>query len=888
MKRKIVGIILFLISFLISFLLAEETIPNQVVVKFKKEFRPYIKIHSQDGIFYTGIKTCDKLNEYFLVNKIEGIKGRRDELFLKYGFDLLYLFHYEKEEKVSKVIKEYEKLGIFEYVLPHLRVPLDKIDTFVPNDPRYIYQWHLKKTDCPRAWMRTQGDTSVIIAPIDDGVDYNHEDLVDNMWINRLEDWNGNRRFDPYQIPGGDLDGIDNDGNGFVDDVIGYDFYFNDPDPNPVPYGDEHGTLCAGVASAVTNNEIGVASFGFKCRIMALKCGTGGGISIFPAITAIQYAAQNGAWAISMSWGGPSYYPPLNDAIQYAWEMGCVLSGSAGNTYSGGAPRYPACYPRVIATAASDPNDYRSVWGGGQESNYAWWVDVSAPGTNVYTTDLNNNYIGFDGTSASAPCVAGLAALLKAAFPQLTNAECTTMIFYSCDTMPDTLYRYRLLGFGRINVGKALSMREKSDLVLRRFRINDASGNNNGVPERGEIVGLIIQIRNSKFWQNASNVRCSLFTRNPYIEITKPIATVSQISAGDSVWLSSDSFSFRMRENAPSQVVEFEVKIMANPMPYIERPWKLKIVCGLPRIIVVDDDDRRDYQRFYLGAIDSIGALYRYWSIDTLGLPPQDTLNRYPVVIWFTGLDSINSLTESERTILTNYLNNGGNLFISGQNIGQNIGSTSFYENYLKARYVAPNANTYWIVGVSNDPIGGGDTVVAGGGGGANNARSNDVIQPISGSIATHFYKDQPNAYAGIKYEGNYRLVYFAFPFEAVDYIPTRYIQRPALLRRILLFFGETLPYGIEEEKERLTVNLKGEFKVYPNPTRNYFILSVENPFKGEIYLATIEGKIIQKIYEGYIKKQRSFNIKNLSSGIYYLILKEKGKIQSLRLLTVK
>lgn len=884
MKKATILITLFLVSFL----LADETIPNQVVVKFKKEFRPFINIYAKNGIFYTEIKDCDKLNEYFLVNKIEGIKGRRDELFLKYGFDLLYLFHYKRNEEVSKVIKEYEKLGIFEYVLPNLIVPMDKIDTFIPNDPRYNYQWHLKKTDCPRAWSISQGDTNIVIAIVDDGIDYNHEDLVDNMWINHPEDWNQNGRFDPYPIPDGDLDGVDNDGNGFVDDVIGYNFVSSNPDPNPVPFGDNHGTLCAGTAAAVTNNEIGVASFGFKCRLMALRCGTGGGINIYHAISAIQYAAQNGAWAISMSWGGPNYYPPLNDAIQYAWDMGCVLSASAGNTYSGGAPRYPACYERVIATAASDPNDYHSVWGGGQESNYAWWVDVSAPGTNVYTTDINNNYIGFDGTSAASPCVAGLAALLKAAFPQITNAECTTMIFYSCDTMPDTLYRYRLLGFGRINAGKALSIRNRSDLVLRRFRINDASGNNNGVPERGEPVGLIIQIRNSKFWQNATNVRCSLSTRNPYIEIVKPIATISQILAGDSVWLSSDSFVFRMRENAPSQVVEFEVKISANPMPYIEKPWKLKIVCGLPRIIVVDDDDRKDYQRFYLGTLDSIGALYRYWSIDTLNLPPPETLNRYPVVIWFTGLDSVNSLTENERTLLINYLNNGGNLFISGQNIGQNIGSTPFYENYLRARYVAPNANTFWMVGITDDPIGGGDTVVAAGGGGANNARSNDIIEPINGSVATHFYKDQPNSYAGIRYEGDYRLVYFAFPFEAVDYVATRYIQRPALLRRILLFFGETLPYAIEESEEGFTIDLKKDFKIYPNPVRNYFVLSVKGSFNGEIYLTTVDGKIIKKIYQGEIKTKKSFNTSNLSPGIYYLILKEKGKVRSLRLSAIK
>ncbi|MEO0116693.1 MAG: S8 family serine peptidase [candidate division WOR-3 bacterium] len=885
--------ILVFLFFLVSFSLWGKEIysPGEIIVEFAPEVRAQLSreknnsLSFSDGIILTGLPKVDELNRKYSVIAARPAARKITPLVEKYNLDLLYLFIFaDKEIEIEKVIKEYKALKEVKDVLPNYGFPVDRI----PNDPLFGNQWHLPRMMCPEAWDFTTGDTNVTLVVIDQGVDYGHQDLIGSFWVNRAEDLNGNGRFDTFPPPEGDLDGVDQDDNGYYDDVIGFDMVDGEPNPMPDP-GSDHGTICHGIACARTDNGVGVASVGWQVRGMNLRCGTGGYIYIFPAISGIIYAAQNGAFAISNSWGGSSYIPQVNSAIQFAWESGCVISASAGNEYSGGAPRYPACYEHVIATAASDRNDWHSVWGGGQQSNYADWVDVSAPGSGVLTTTNNNGYGAYDGTSMSSPCVAGQAALMKAAFPAMTNDECTTKIFLTCDPMPDTLYAQGLLGHGRINVGKAILSSVWCHLTVLDFRINDASGNNNGVPEPGEICALIVTLKNASGWQNAENITAHLTTSNPFMEIMKNSASFPNIPAGGTGSCSQDSFVFRLQAAAPPQKVKFLMTKNSNPRS-LYLIDTLNITCGFPRVILVDDDAGQNYERWYKAACDSLAVLYKLHEIATQGVPAAETLRRYPVVIWWTGLDSTTSLTAQERTVLQNYLDNGGKLFISGANIGQHIGSEPFYTNYLKAQYVANHSGVIYIYGVSGDPIGGGDSIVVGGSGGANNGRTNDVINPTGGAIATHYYRGTPTSYAGIRYEGSYKLVYFAFPFEAVNYT-SRYVQKPELLRRILLYFGEQLPYGLEEEKkEELTQKeMKRFLSLNSNPFSKDGIISFCLPFslplRIELYNAS--GQHIQTVHSGEGKSGLVRIPNGLKSGIYFFELKtpfNKGRIKAVKI----
>jgi len=227
---------------------------------------------------------------------------------------------------------------------------------FTPNDPRYADQWGLTKINAPQAWDTTQGSSAVAIAIVDTGIDLNHPDLAGKLWIN------------PGEIPG---NGIDDDGNGKVDDVNGWDWVNNDGDPQD-DIG--HGTHVAGIIAAATNNGTGVAGVCPNCRVMALKVLDAGGSGTYTNIAAgITYAADKGAKVINLSLGGYAESSLLQDAVTYASQTAVVV-GAAGNE-NRNVRFYPAAHDDVIAVAATDQIDQKAPF-----SNYGEWVDLTRAG----------------------------------------------------------------------------------------------------------------------------------------------------------------------------------------------------------------------------------------------------------------------------------------------------------------------------------------------------------------------------------------------------------------------------------------------------------------------------------------------------------------------------
>ncbi|NOZ53313.1 MAG: S8 family serine peptidase, partial [Gammaproteobacteria bacterium] len=322
-----------------------------------------------------------------------------------------------------------------------------------PNDPRYPELWNMHNIaqtggtpdadiDGPEAWDITTGDGNVIIGVIDTGVDYTHEDLKDNMWTN------------PGEIPG---NGIDDDGNGYVDDVHGYDFVNDDGDPMD-DHG--HGTHVAGTIAGVGDNNIGVVGVNWNAKIAGIKFlpAVGSG-STAGAINSIIYANNNGIKITNNSWGGGHFSQALLDAI----NAGGLFVAAAGNarTNTDNVSFYPAAYisDNIISVAATDHNDALASF-----SNYGLTsVDLAAPGVRILSTvpygscPLCNSsgYEWLQGTSMAAPHVAGAAALMQSVIPQSTTAQLKTWIMDSVD--PVAALNGRVVTGGRLNINTLLS-----------------------------------------------------------------------------------------------------------------------------------------------------------------------------------------------------------------------------------------------------------------------------------------------------------------------------------------------------------------------------------------------------------------------------------------------
>ncbi|MFH0775451.1 MAG: S8 family serine peptidase [bacterium] len=282
-----------------------------------------------------------------------------------------------------------------------------------PNDTYFSSEWGLPKIQAPLAWDIGTGAGFVKIAIIDTGVDIDHPDLVEKI------------------ISGG------------------YDFANDDSNPDD---DQGHGTHVAGIAAASTNNWIGVAGVAWGCKILAIKVLDSGGYGTDDnCALGIRYAADNGARVINMSWGGKT--PPaftLEDACNYAYNKGCLLVAAAGNnTPSTPIPFicYPAAYENVLAVAATDFNDNRASF-----SNYGDWVDVAAPGQDIYSTTRNNSYGSMDGTSMATPFVSGLAGLLFSGSGSLTNVQAAEIIKATADAISQD----HPIGTGRINAYNAI------------------------------------------------------------------------------------------------------------------------------------------------------------------------------------------------------------------------------------------------------------------------------------------------------------------------------------------------------------------------------------------------------------------------------------------------
>lgn len=324
------------------------------------------------------------------------------------------------EMTVPDAVAYYRSMPHVAYAEPNYRCEA----FYTPNDPSFTSQYAPQKIACPAGWDRTRGDAGVVIAIVDTGIDLNHSDLSGKI-------------------------------------VPGYDFVNRDSSPQD---DNGHGTHCAGIAAAKTDNSIGIAGIGFNCRLMGVKVLDRNGSGWFSDVASgIVWATDHGAKVISLSLGGSSGSAALADAVNYAWNRNVVVCAAAGNGNTTSAA-YPAYYTNCIAVASTQSNDTRSSF-----SNYGNWVDVAAPGSTIYSTYLGNQYRNLSGTSMATPAVAGLAGLVWSRLGSSGSAaQVRRSIEDNCDPVGSWVVK------GRVNAARALGGAQTGP-ALSDFVVNPIS-----------------------------------------------------------------------------------------------------------------------------------------------------------------------------------------------------------------------------------------------------------------------------------------------------------------------------------------------------------------------------------------------------------------------------
>jgi subtilisin family serine protease len=786
----------------------KDYVPGQILVKFKQS----MDILSKSPLY-------SSFSDKYKIQKIQkAFPNKQYDPNLKAGMvDLsaMVVLTVSATTDIERLSKQMNTDPMIEYAEPNYLISMDA----VPNDPLYSQLQHLPQVKAPQAWDISQGDTSVIIAVLDTGVDWDHPDLAAAIWKNYNE------------IPD---NGIDDDGNGFIDDIRGWDFvtgvasdaYAGEDgdltDNNPMDFNG-HGTHVSGISAAITNNGVGIASLSYKAKIMPIRIGyhtlDGNGLGTLLWMSqGFVYAGDNGAHVANLSFGtGNGQY--VIDGARYAFLKGTVICHSAGNG-NNEAVGVLGATPFALSVASVNEYDVKASY-----STYGVGVDISAPGgdglgilssiVNPSAFFGNNLYVRFSGTSMASPLVGSLAGLIKAKNPGWSPAQIVFQIVGTADNIdalnPNFIGK---LGSGRINAYRALTETLSPPLpkiVMKEYNFFEISGDMDQNFEPGETVGLKFTIENQ--WGNAYNTSAALSSTSWAVSFTNPTANMGTVY-GISDLLNSlkddSSITFQIHPEALPEVITLNLNITADGY---NTSFEIQLPLN-PSILLVEDNDGQVGLNEHIDAIKSMGAVYRYWDRETQGSPSPEVMQKYSTVVWFADLYVHPYLDSLDRANLGTYLDNGGNLFIAGMDYGwdmcepppvgtvneyllSNGASKIWYESYLKAKFLSDGTSYGSINGVPTDTIGNGLSF-------SFDTPWPSVIDTLNGSLPVFAYPDK--SLCGIRYDGSYRLIYLSFG--SLENISDQYIRRTIFERSLSWMTGYKISVSRVSDTEDISIPL--------------------------------------------------------------------------------
>ncbi|MDP8206353.1 MAG: S8/S53 family peptidase [Candidatus Electryonea clarkiae] len=780
----------------------------------------------------------------------------------------------------------------------------------LPNDWNWnnMNMWGLAQMRCSQAWDIQTGNEEVIICTIDTGCEITHPDLLPNLWVNPGEDIDNDGEWTED-----DDNHIDDDDNGFVDDIMGWDFVttniqqenradgedYGPADNDIYPDIHGHGTHVAGSAGAATNNGFGVSAASWNVTNMSLRAGyayiddngfQGGGDS-GGFMGAIQYATDNGARVISISFGGYGAGGGYQNAINYAREFDVLVFASAGN--DGISNRlYPAAYNYVIAVAATRGGDVKSGY-----SNYGTWVDLAAPGNGIWSTMSNNryhqaNYAAWDGTSMASPNAASVAALVLSYNPDMSVGALETIMLEGCDNIDNINPNYRdELGAGRVNAYNSVILARQPEVTLQNWMISDENANHYGNP--GESVELILDLINVEGRGDATDITASIDVDIAGVTYERDLVYFFDLASGENSTNEDAPLIFTIPDNI---ITTFEttitITIRAQPYDY-EIVYQIPYLIGTPEVILVDDDGGMDLDSYIRNDLDSLGVTYFHHDISSLDETPIfEHLVEPGVIIWMTG-DEIMPLSPQEIEVIETALDSGANLFMFGQTIDDQLSGGDFYSEYLHS------ASAEGSTGLGLEPVNeeGGpgseemQLLLIGSDNGAGNSRSPDVIEPANGGSA-YFKYMQTESIGGVYYYGNtYKSVYFSFAFEAVTGAVST-TPRTDVISSILDWFSPS-----NNASSPIDESLPQHFEIvsaYPNPFNPVIHAKIALPESGKLVVEVFDllGRRVTQLQNGNISAgyhNFSWNAQGYSTGLYFMkVMNNKGEIATEKIVLLK
>lgn len=891
MKKIPITILVALFCVLCS---ADRYVPGRILVMWEPEPRIEFKTNG-NNILKSGITDIDEL-----MRKYRFIRARRiinDDVPNKQIREMRYhgrnLFLLECEDfnlDVFSACEDFKKLPNVMFAEPDWLSP--KFET-TPNDQYFSQQWHLTKIEAPSVWDFTTGSNQIIITVLE-GMSWDHPDLLNNIWINPGEDINHNGSFD-YS----DLDGIDNDGNGYIDDIIGYDFIdlppdhadphpnedAHDPDWNPYDSLQGHGNICSGIICAVSNNTIGVSGVAWNARIMVLRSdytqADGTGTHERSAeIEALQYGYEKGCDVFSLSYGGYQSDPMANYWINRGWTMyNAIFFGAAGNEETDQIS-YPAGYPNVIAVAATDQFDRHAYF-----TNYGTWVDICAPGVHIWSTDKLDTYSNTEGTSMSTPVAAGIAVLLWSLFPDSSNSFVRQRIEAGTDSISDTYFTSGWLGTGRVNAAKAACKWIFPGLIVESFNIMDEDGNGRVTP--GEEGWLYINFFNKPDWQTASGIEVRAICNDPAIEFIEDTAHLQTIFPGEFGQLITP-IHFRMNPDLPEpHVVTVYIRLENTSINYVTR-FAIQFDLGFYPILLYDCDGEGNYETYIAGSVTNGGLPYEYWNKNTAGELSETHLNYHECLLVFTGNTETNIFSSTEISLFSGFLDNGKTLILTGQYLPEwlSVNAPDFVTNYIGAQHILDTTRLWLlnILGVEGDPISNGMRMNAiYTSDAAGNQTETGVCSPIGDAIGFLRYQadTNPTHFAAVRklLPSGGKAILFEFGLEGISSGGTGYHPRDTLVSRLLRWLGYN--YGGVEEQFSLVKPEEISIKISPNPFNSSTAINIFADGQWTAKIVDFSGKQVRNLGTGHGNSRIIWNGLDdygatVSSGMYFVLVKTR------------